>query len=77
MLTNTACVIFYKFSKSYCTATELAVQSSTRWGTHSGKFLRGEKGLKGGKVGELEEDTGTAGVCDKRRGGRRSGRQAG
>jgi hypothetical protein len=33
--------------------------------------------LKGEEVGELEEESGTAGVCNKRRGGRRSGRQVG
>ena len=30
--TNSFYFWFYKFSKSYCTATVLAVQSSTRWG---------------------------------------------
>jgi hypothetical protein len=32
--TNSFYICFYTFSKSYCTATVIAVQSSTRWGTH-------------------------------------------
>jgi len=37
----------------------------------------GVLGFKGEEVGELEEDAGTAGVGNKGRGERRSGRQVG
>ena len=65
---------FWPLEPLFTTLTTLTTITTLTTFDH---FTYSEKWSKGREVGELEEDSGAAGVCNKRRGGRRGGRQVG